>query len=233
MKLEKLEKALRAELKRSPLKSAILGGMCLVAIYFWVPLIWKWLPGGESVEEPLPAAPTASATRDTATPETVASVPEVQANWKELNAWMRDDPQTASAQYPPQLRDPFVLHGWQPNAPAEDEGEQSLAVVAAEPPADVTPQQLGLTLGSTIVGPRLKVAMINGKSYREHAEIVVQPETEESDSQRVSPVVFKVAEVQPYRVVLERNEKQYALTIEKAAAGDEDLVIRRVGDGDR
>ena len=43
MKLDKLARQLRRDVAASPKKAVALGLMVLVALYFWAPMVWKWI----------------------------------------------------------------------------------------------------------------------------------------------------------------------------------------------
>jgi hypothetical protein len=87
----------------------------------------------------------------------------------------------------------------------------------------ITPAEAGLALGSTLVSAHRKIAEINGKSYglNERVQIV-------KDALDVS---FRIVEIQPRRVVLERNGQLYELKIPRPLLdGIEDLAGRGSAD---
>lgn len=43
MSLDKLAKRLKRDVRRSPKKAVALGLLCLVALWFWLPLLWGWV----------------------------------------------------------------------------------------------------------------------------------------------------------------------------------------------
>src|SRR5271163_3077521 len=51
---------LRREFLRNPKKGAALGGLCLVALWFWAPLVKDWI--APAAKQPLPPAKPAIAT---------------------------------------------------------------------------------------------------------------------------------------------------------------------------
>jgi hypothetical protein len=165
---------LTKELRRSPKKTVVLALIAAVALWFWVPLVWKWV-APQSASAASSTSPTNSATEATSsTPvkvEAATAPPPTSLNWKELDEMLRSDPLLATAQLHETIADPFAP----PQAVATDETtdeeqlEQPAALVQPKP----TPEQLGLTLTSTITGGRRAVATINGQACRVGDVIVV------------------------------------------------------------
>jgi len=74
---------------------------------------------------------------------------------------------------------------------------------------EIDPSAAGLKLSSTLIGPRRRLALINGDVYTVGSEIDLG-----------DGVVFYVAEVNNNEVVLVRGEREFALVIpEKDVAG--------------
>ena len=88
--------------------------------------------------------------------------------------------------------------------------EQQL-VAAARKPAD-----LGMTLSATIVGARTKLATINGKQYREAAEIELK---ETNGAPTTETLVLKT--IGQKFVVLERQGKLFRLSLSTEIDGKE------------
>jgi len=49
--LNKLTKKLKRDAQRSPKKAAALGLLCVVALWFWAPLVWGWIAPEDSASE--------------------------------------------------------------------------------------------------------------------------------------------------------------------------------------
>lgn len=212
MNIKRILRQLRREAIANPKKAAVLGLLVLVAMWFWLPLLRglatpdEQAPSG-SITEPVVSAAkkdasagVASATREPDSP---------QHPWHKLVEWMESDPRTSAAKVSPR-RDPFA-------------GPEKLATaVRVEDPAEeseatLTPEGLGMVLSSTLVGPRRRVALISGRSYRE-GEIVRQVKQGQE-------FTFMLAEVHPRRVILERNGRQFKLEIPApASSGSMELI---------
>lgn len=207
MSLAKVQKQLMRDLKRSPLKAGVLGLLCVVALWFWAPLVSGWFgKGGKkvaktqaeklSVEPPAPtSAPTAGGPAPAAA---VASVP-----WQKLVGWMEKDERKRSAQLQASGSPPFEPH--QPDPIEVERSKPGTATVAKESELDLS--QLGLKLSSTMLGPRRRVAVINGRPYAEGGEVEIGNE-----------MVFVVARVTDRSVLLERNGRQFELVMARAKA---------------
>ena len=224
--IEQMGKAARKELTRNPKKTILLGVMCLVALYFWAPLLFgrgEDAPDevaaseDESLPQPVTASPLAGTTAPAAPTFT----------WQQLTTWREQDKFAKPASLPPGLRDPFLMAGSAPMgdgvAPGEGSQMQPFAAVA-------TPEALGLQLGGTVVGRRTRAATINGKTYSQGAAVAVRQSDGEEGSdgsgQSAAPVQFTLREVHPSYVVLERDGSVYSLTLKRPEAGD---VVRISG----
>ncbi len=199
-------KRLRRELKANPKKGAVFGVLMLVAVYFWIPLIWGWLSVDESTLSaaamtPAVQQPGGIIDQAFAKPAAVAATAPASP-WQQLVAWMESDARTAPALGLTDARDPFDQ---QPiEIPAAE-------VKAEEEPANAaalwTPEMLGLEVSSTVVGPRRSVAVISGRTY------VMGDSIEVSRGGR--QIALRVAEVQPSGVVLECGSDRFELGIPK------------------
>ncbi len=105
---------LRRELTASPKKAAMLGLLLLVAVWFWAPLVGKWM-GRKDDETPLTATTeTATVTAEPMSTTATTIVPtvtlkqEAKSTWQQVLTWMRSDPKMKP--HDPKLggRDPFA-----------------------------------------------------------------------------------------------------------------------------
>jgi hypothetical protein len=219
--LVKLGKKLRREARANPKKAVFLGVAALVAVYFWMPLVWGWI--GKS--DPKMATPDVSAgatsTVAAAPPagESAAkpSVPE-RPNWQQIIRWMHDDPRTMTA--PPLMttRDPFE--------PPKIEVAETKPVEPPKPkPSAIAPTAAGLVLTSTIIGPQRRVAQINGKTY------AVGQTVEALKQKEAVGAAFRLVEVQSRRAVLEADGQRFELSIPEPGKSGKIEFLGAVGSG--
>lgn len=190
---------LKREIAASPKKAAILAIVCVVAICFWAPLVLKWAGKKPAADDPVlisedetaPATPVAAASPTEVNQATTAAQP---ANWQQVLKWIRSDPKM-KPHVAVSRRDPF--------APAA--GRQIAKVEEPTPPPapDITPQQAGIVVSSTVVGAKSRTALINGRTYRESQQI---GGTKSQDR-------FLLVEIRPKGVILERNGQRYEVKI--------------------
>lgn len=208
VKLDKFVKQLRREATASPKKAVVLGLLGVVALWFWAPLVLGWIGSDDAQSEAAKAvAPVAIVASPAAvSPDTNSKEAEGrQHNWRQLDHWMNSDPRTLAATLVSDARDPFCV--------------SRTEVVKAKPteeveefPLEVTPESLGMSLSSTIIGPRRRLARIDGKTY-EQGKLV----TLVKDEQRIE---FNLLQVHSRHVVLEREGERYELKIpSRASAG--------------
>ena len=120
---------------------------------------------------------------------------------------MQNDPRMTAASGLPGRADPF--HEVVAKLTPEEEKRQAEAeekTEVAETPPD--PQSLGLVISSTIVGPRRRVALVNGKAYAEGGTLIVTANDR--------PIEFRLAKVHPRGVVLEREGKTFEVKLARA-----------------
>jgi len=198
--LDRYWKQLRREATRNPKKAAILGGMLLVAVYFWAPLVAGWIQPSSGGAPPPPPTTAANLTGFDPTPKAASPKPaapeSVKSSWQELTQWMEHDPRTRPAAELAAARDPF--HAVETAKPVE--------VRAA--PAEVrlpSVESLGLMLSTTVVGGKRPMARINGKTYALGSAVEVSV-----DGQKQS---YQLVEVRDRSVVLEREHVRFELLL--------------------
>jgi hypothetical protein len=199
-----LAKKLQREAKANPVKAAALGVLLLVAGYFWAPLVKGFV-------SPAATAPAATATAGAPATPAPAPTPTVDApkapespvyDWQRYAQLLDDDVKMRTSAELPSPRDPFKSR--EVERPEIASVKTAAQLKAAEAPP-LEPREAGLVLSSTFVGPRTQIALIGGKPYRIGDRVRVQ-----KDGIKAS---FNLIDVQPRLVVLERNGKQYELTI--------------------
>ena len=203
--LNKLTKQLRREVTANPKKAAILGLLAVVALWFWAPLVWGWVaPDGENtakaVELDADIPPTLPIERTKNYKTTQQKTGETRHHWKQVVEWMEDDPLTSTANIIISKRDPF--HMQKPEMVEETvEPEIEPEIVQK----DLTPEELGLVLSSTIIGKRRRLAQISGKTIELGGFVNVTKDDRQYE--------FKLVEVQHRMVVLQRNSERFELRI--------------------
>ncbi len=112
MSQNQLIRRLKREATRNPKKFGALGLLLVVALWFWVPLVWGWF----HKDEPAPSA--------AGSPTAVAAVPGISTpnpfignkagkpagttySWDQVAEWMEKDPLTKAAATLPARRNPF------------------------------------------------------------------------------------------------------------------------------
>jgi hypothetical protein len=188
-------KRLKRELLGSPKKAAMLALLCVVALYFWAPLVADWFKGTDVVATAAPVTDTAPAALTPAVPGgSPAAVPTYQ--WRDI-ARCLDEVYRSGHEKLANTRDPF-----QPvqQLVATEPQETEVPIVL---PA-ITPQAAGLALSSTMVGPRYSVALIGGEAYRVGDEVPGASDGE---------IVFRLKSVHVRHVVLERDGQEFELAL--------------------
>jgi hypothetical protein len=165
-------KRIKREARNNPAKAAVLVGLLGLALYSWAPLMWGWLSAGDQAPQ---VASERDANSDRASqPDTKPSAAEENAgeqatpSWNELRQWRIDSPWTKPTELA-DLRDPFGPLETESAIVAESEGDEESPVA--------TPEQmvagLDIELTGTIVSPKRRVALLDGRAYREGDLVLV------------------------------------------------------------
>jgi hypothetical protein len=237
----KLGKRIRRELVKSPAKSASLGLVCLVALWYWVPILFDWASGApETPPDIRVVKPTEVGTTDTHVGPVVAPTTALltTSNWQTLAKSMDDDPSTKSAELPEDQRDPFGRLGAgdseetleQLQDEIDDEPTGGLATAKSSGGNEPDVSELKLVLGGTIIGGRFRSATINGSSYQEGdvVRVAVNANSRASDGATEKEIEWELADVQASHVVLKRGEKEYLLELQRTGLALGDRIVRRV-----
>lgn len=212
-----LKNRLLHELKASAAKSAVLGSLLLVGLYFWVPPLWRAVgfgghkppaPSASSVAVESPAPPPA--VPNAVSPSAADATHTAHVTWDRAADVLEHDPLVKSADAAAIGGDPFRIdHGQFPPpilfaAEATNPVSKPAPVeTAAELPDDVV-------LKSTIIGRTRRAAFINTRLYHEGADVRVGGET------------YRLESVHPRRAVLTRGGKTFELKIPGPAEFGED-----------
>ncbi len=238
--LGKIKKKLRREVAAHPAKSAILGILCVVALWFWTPLVWGWV-------SPRGAGTTVKAAQELGGPQLPGLLPVAIAaadtepnapvhSWQQVVQWMEQDPRTqpvgpvlasrgpATALVSDWLpwsrretvgRDPFFRP--QPVETLTDKKERERGAEPSPTPPPVSPRDAGASVTGVIAGPAGGAAMINGRTYLEGEQVHLLKDG-------VS-YAFHLVEIRPGKVVLTRDGTRYELNIPQSASWKTDEPI--------
>ncbi len=208
MSTNKLIRRARRELTANPKKTAVLGLLAAVALFFWAPLVWGWIapakppaPGDTaSAGNPPPGMTTSVATQQT--PSQTEPVPT--HTWQQIVHWRKQDPRMTPVTDVGSRRDPFQM-GKSKLAEAEAEIAKQRAQQQAAATPVLSPEDLGLKVSGTIVGSRRSVAMINGRAYSQGDTIEL--------TKNGQAFLLTLVEVRPSRIVLHCKDQQMELAI--------------------
>jgi hypothetical protein len=161
---------LKKELARNKAKSAVLGLLCLVAAYYWLPLLGKLLPSKKKAataiseaeivaQLPIPLNPVSGG------PSSTTTIPAAtDLSWQEIAKAISADVYMTSVASDPTSRSPFAVA-----EPVIKKSIQTDSIPADEddPAEPNTPElTVDFVVTSVIVGSRRSVATINGVSYK-------------------------------------------------------------------
>lgn len=193
MSLDRLVKRLRREVTANPKKGAILGIMFLVALYFWVPLVMSWIGKSENGPPPAPASPVPGFSASAVSSPKASAQTSPATSWHLLAQWIDQDPLMQAVRPRAGMRDPF-----QNPVEIARQKEEARPQVVKKPL--LTAETLALSLTGTMVGGGRRIAVLNGKNYREQDEIKVTTKDQ--------TWTVRLAEVRADRVVLTYEGQQ-------------------------
>jgi len=207
-------KRLQREVLGNPKKALLLGLLCVVAGYFWAPLVAGSFKGADVTEITAPnttngdSTPAVAPTTSTLAVQT--PVVAVSFTWKQIAECLDRIRIQQITSLAADARDPFK--------PAPSVGAQAESVVEIRTSApSLTPQQAGLSLSSTMVGPRYGIALIDGETYRVGDEI---------NSATAEGVTFRLKSIHAKHVVLERNGEEFELSLKPTESLAEQVTAR-------
>jgi hypothetical protein len=215
--LEKLAKQLRRDTAANPKKAAALGLMVLVALYFWGPLVAKWVAASGNKRTSKVNTAALILTDDPAEPtQSSRGRAGGKFRWEKVRQLIRQDPQMISAAFDVGWIDPFGA----PTAGQSQQFAEALPPSGADDAAsaEVDPSELGIVLGGVLIGPRSRVATINGEACHEGEVLAITDKYDKAVTHRV-----RVVRIRKSGVVLEVGGRTItvALAPTKLAHGDE------------
>jgi hypothetical protein len=216
--LEKLAKQLRRDAAANPKKAAVLGLMVVVALYFWGPLTWKWITAGGSKRST--KLTTAALILKDDPPEPTQSGRQrggARFRWESARQLIRQDPLMASATFDLAWVDPFgTPAGAETTETMTDSPQDETTTATSIATAD--PSDFGIVLGGVMIGPRTRVATINGEACHEGDVIEVHDKINKSMNRR-----FRVVNITSAGVEVEIGGRTRMLELKqpKLAEGDD------------
>lgn len=201
-------KQLRREAAANPKKAAVLGILLVVALVYWAPLVRGWVVGNALAQKVVTEKPPSAVgivspgVPGATSPAKPSQEKTATYTWEEWDKWIQQDPRTNPAKDLLGQRDPF--HPIQ--QPVVQKEIKEVKKTRVEPVrVKLTPASLGLQLSSTMVGPSPRLAVVNGKVYREGESIVVS-----KDGHKVT---LTLAEVHARKVVLSSQGERFELSL--------------------
>ena len=178
-----------------------------MALYFWISPLWGWINDKENsdslvgIQTGINTSPGQTNSVDYLTADKENK--NLRQSWKEVAKWINNDPRMHPAEPLTITRDPF-------RGLKEDVAKTAMEdqVEAKAPP--VSPASLGMALTSTIIGPRVGIARIGGRTYNQGQTIDV-----EKDGRNHR---FVLTEIFDRRVVLETEGERFELSIPEPGA---------------
>jgi hypothetical protein len=226
--LDKLAKQLRRDMAANPKKAAALGLMVLVALYFWGPLAWKFVSASSSKRTQKMSTASLILTDDPAEPtQQTRQRGGAKFRWEKVRQLIKQDPQMVSAAFDPIWIEPFgkptasaAAAESVPESPMTEAAAVAAAVIA------VDPSEIGIVLGGVMIGPRNRVATINGKACHEGDVIEVADKNDKSLSHE-----FRVVKIRRHGVELDFSGRMLTLELKRPTLshGDEIEGIKLKG----
>ena len=227
MSLGTLGKKLQRDLKANPQKGLLLLLMVCGAGYFWGPILKRWMggkPGSGSVasapvilDDPQPAQASVGKFKPPA--------------WEKLQELLLGDGLTKSATLGQEMRNPFAVAEFlQPEPAATETPSQTPEVVktptlpkrvlaADNAAAAGEAQKLNLKV-SVSIGPRRKVAVIEGQVYREGESF------ELTTGQNEEKIDLAIRQIEPWGVLFEREGTLLKAEVPSPQLGKHDRIVR-------
>ena len=213
MKLDKLAKTFRRDIAANPMKAGVLGILLLGGLYFWGPLVWKWVakkgPAGTPAAAVVPPANQEPPGIQNAGVQGTEEKKEPEFAWRQMRDVRELDPFARSANFRPEWNQIFQVAA--AVAPAKPEVE-----IAEVKRVEVTPKELGLVLQGVAISPNMNRAVISGKVYREHDWITVKQISSTTNNHEAPLPDLKFRLVRVYRklVEVERGGKTWHLRLD-------------------
>lgn len=207
MKLDKLLKRLKRDLAASPQKAGALGLMVLVALYFWAPLVLKWVKK--------PSKPAAIAANPVALPSGPAVTPAVvrpatdSARWNRVRQSISQDRLMAAVPHQAGWTNPFNRLKSKmvdsAEAPAETSTSATPQIAPTARPALSKEHLAGIAISSILISTRDSAAVIRGTVYRVNDSLSLSEETEDARLE------VRIVGIDELGIDLEHEGRQYRI----------------------
>lgn len=211
--VQQLSHQLTREIKRNPAKAAVLGGLLVVAVWFWFPLVQGWLGLASSSSSDDESIVVASTTQAASTPSSVSPLAS-KMNWRTIARRISEDPWMQSGQLRSKTFDPFY-----PKQPIPTQFTATDTPPETAPIPDVSPEAAGLSITSVIAGGTVPIARINNLNYRIGDQVPAQ------DGQ----LHYTVIAVKPWGVLLQGARQTYELHLDHLAPKQGQRMVMRNG----
>lgn len=232
MNIQQLGNTLKKEFLRNKKKSAVLGLLAVVALYFWAPLVGGWFSGDDADESVEIAELTPAAPSPTPAVASTQKQTKPQLSWKKLLEQKKTNPLMASAVLNDLVRNPFsqMLKTKEQNPKLKELLNEPRG---KQPPVELSLDDLKLQLTGTIIGQRQSWATINGRTYKINGTIQARrPGAAASKNKETKNVEessdtleFELTEIHRDSVVLKRGNNEYTLKLIRRGSGGETPII--------
>jgi len=202
----------------NPKKALALGLMVLVALYFWGPLLAKWASAGGKRSTKMNTA-ALILTDDPAEPTQQSRARgKARFHWERVRQLILQDACMTPAKFDPSWIDPFATGSLTITGEAPPTAVAASSEPAAIAQAPLTSEQLSLVLGGVFIGPKSRVATINGEAYREGDTLTVAGKEDPSLAQKI-----RIVQIRRQGVVVDVGGRLLTLelTTPSLAQGDE------------
>jgi hypothetical protein len=245
-----LGKRIKRELVKSPAKGAVLGLVCLIALWYWAPILKDWLTGASDTPPDIRVVKSEENDGTDSRPITTAVENpgkrlSTVCNWQTLVKWLNEDPMAEPATLPEDHRDPFRRAE---TKMAEDliremqeEAEEESTNLVAQPQTPVRQEpdfsDLNLVLGGTMVGRHSRSATINGKTYLlrndasrnregQRIRIPIGANSATNTEANGQTITLELVQVHPDHVVLELQGEEHRLELDRPRLAIGNQIIR-------
>jgi len=207
-----LPERLIRDLKANGPKTAVLGVLVLIGLYFWIPPLWRTMTGPAATASAAATPATAAIDPQPAADATAAPGAAESFTWHDAERLRAEDDLYRTVDPSEIAANAFVFDGGFLPIDVEFGEADPKAVLAeaartaeAEAAGRSPPAAPSLTLKSTLVGSNARVAVINGRVYPEGATVAAAGRT------------WTLMNVEPRRVLLDGEGGTLELKIDPFA----------------